>query len=344
LATPAQWEGRWSRAYGSAFLVFNAFLATPGFTAAPVLPFRVPLGLDERAIIVPDDNRITTEKIALGKQLFFDRRWSKTRTVSCSSCHDPEKGWSDDRRYSLDHESMPTLRHAPTIINRTFSKAEGWTGHRETTEDLLLNLPFTSTEAVSRQLAPIREYQLQFQRVFGTGVTAEGVAKAIAAFQRTILSGNSAYDRYKTGDAKALSDSARRGLALFEGKGRCAKCHSGFNFTDEAYHNIGVGMDRDMPDAGRFQVSKRKVNLGAFKTPTLRDVIRRGPYMHDGSLATLSDVIAFYDRGGVQNATLSPDITPLNLSAGEKRDLLAFLESLTGVVAPETRARPVLPQ
>lgn len=320
-----------------------AIFGTSSTPAAEPFALRMPLGLDARALVIPEDNPITPEKVALGRQLFFDKRWSKTQTVSCASCHDPEKGWSDDRRYSLDHEGTPTPRHAPTIINRAFSKVEGWTGHRETTEDLLLNLPFTSAEAVLRHLVPIREYEAQFQRVFGTGVTAEGVAKAIAAFQRTILSGNSAYDRFKAGDGKALSDSARRGLALFEGKARCAKCHSGFNLTDEAYHNIGVGMANDKPDAGRFLITKRKVNLGAFKTPTLRDVARRAPYMHDGSVATLSDVLGFYDRGGVPNPTLSPEMTPLKLSAGEKRDLLAFLESLTGVIDRETTSRPVLP-
>src|SRR5204862_8100047 len=144
-------------------------------------------------------NPLTQEKIDLGKQLFFDRRWSNTRTVSCASCHQPQRGWSDDRRLSADHEGKPTRRHAPTIINRAFSTLEGWAGHRSSTEDLVIQLPFTSAEAIAGNLAPVTAYKVQFQRVFGTGVTAEGVAKSIAAFQRTLLSGNSAYDRYRAG-------------------------------------------------------------------------------------------------------------------------------------------------
>jgi cytochrome c peroxidase len=319
-----------------------AFATFP--SAAQTLRLAIPLGLDERALIVPEDNALSAEKIALGKQLFFDRRWSKNRSVSCASCHDPSKGWSDERRFSLDHEGKPTARHAPTVINRGFSRVEGWIGHRGSTEELLLNLPFTSPETVAANLATVKDYERQFQRVFGTGVTAESVAKAIAAYQRTILSGNSAYDRYRAGDAGALSTSQKRGLALFEGKARCARCHSGFNFSDEGYHNIGVGMDRSDFDPGRYLVTRRNVNRGAFKTPTLRDAARRRPYMHDGSLATLRDVIAFYDRGGIANAALSPEIRPLDLSSDEQNDLLAFLEALTGEVAPEAATRPRLPE
>lgn len=344
LSTPAQREGRRTRVYAP--LLCLAFITPiPAFcVAAPGYSLRVPLGLEARALIIPEDNPLTAEKIALGKQLFFDPRWSKTRTVSCSTCHHPQKGWSDDRRFSLDHEGRPTPRHAPTIINRAFSTLEGWIGHRQSTEELLINLPFTSADAIAQNIAPVIGYQVQFQRVFGRPVTPEGVAQAIAAYQRTILSGNSAFDRAQAGDQRALSAAARHGHELFQGKGRCAKCHSGHNFTDEGYHNTGIGTDGANPDLGRFSITKRNVNRNAFKTPTLRDVARRGPYMHDGSLATLRDVIAFYDRGGLPNPHLSPEMTPLNLTARERDDLLAFLESLTGQVSAETAARPVLPQ
>ncbi|MGQ0752336.1 MAG: cytochrome-c peroxidase [Betaproteobacteria bacterium] len=341
---PAHREGRGARAYAPLFCLALA-AAVPAFcAAAPGYGIRVPLGLEARALVIPEDNPLTAEKIALGKQLFFDPRWSKTQTVSCSSCHHPQKGWSDDRRFSLDHEGKPTPRHAPTIINRAFSRLEGWIGHRQSTEDLLFNLPFTSAEAIAQNIAPVIGYQVQFQRVYGTPVTPEGVAQAIAAYQRTILSGNAAFDRAQAGDRKALNAAARRGHALFEGKARCSKCHGGPNFTDEGYHNTGIGTDSDNPDLGRFLVTRRNVNRSAFKTPTLRDVARRGPYMHDGSLATLRDVIAFYDRGGLPNPRLSPEMAPLNLSAREREDLLAFLESLTGQVSAETTALPVLPQ
>jgi cytochrome c peroxidase len=175
-------------------------------------------------------------------------------------------------------------------------------------------------------------------------VTPDGVAKAIAAYERTILSGNAPYDRFRAGDAGALSTSARRGLALFEGKARCAPCHAGFNFTDEGYHNLGVGMDRDTPDLGRYTVTKDDRHRGAFKTPTLRDVARRPPYMHDGSLKTLTEVVSFYDRGGTTNPWLTTAIQPLNLTAAEQADLIAFLEALTGQVAPEVTSPPKLPE
>jgi cytochrome c peroxidase len=322
----------------------TAVLVIPAVSAAQEFRLRVPLGLDERALVIPADNPLTQEKIDLGKQLFFDRRWSKTKTVSCASCHQPQRGWSDDRRVSVDHDGKPTRRHAPTIINRAFGTIEGWAGHRESSEDLLAKLPFTSAKAIEANLGSVPGYQSQFQRVFGTGVTADGVAKAIAAFQRTLLSGNSAYDRHRAGHADALSARARRGLALFEGKAACAKCHSGFNFSDQGFHNTGIGTGGENPDLGRYEVTKRRVNKSAFKTPTLRDVALRGPYMHDGSLATLKEVVAFYARGGIANPAISPDMSRLDLSASEQDDLVAFLESLTGEIAPETAQLPVLPR
>src|SRR5262249_1545076 len=151
-----------------------------------------------------------------------------------------------------------------------------------------------SDEIVVAQLGSIGAYQRQHRRLFGRDLDADGVARAIAAYVRTIVSGNAPYDRFKAGDRSALSPATQRGLALFEGKARCVRCHAGFNFTDEGYRNVGVGMDRESPDLGRFAVTRNEADKGAFKTPTLRDVARRGPYMHDGSLATLADVVAFY--------------------------------------------------
>lgn len=321
-----------------------AALAIPTGADALEMNRRLPLGLEEQALIISKDNPMTPERIALGKQLYFDRRWSTGKTMSCASCHNPEKGWSDDRQFSVNSAGKPTRRHSPTIINRAFSELQGWAGDKKSIEELVSNHSFSSPEAVAQNLGPIKGYQEQFRRVFGTGVAPEGVVKAIAAYQRTILSGNSAYDRFKAGDRNALSPRAQRGLALFEGKARCAKCHSGFNFTDEGYHNPGVGMDKKQPDLGRYEVTKRAVNKGAFKTPTLRDVARRRPYMHDGSMQTLREVIEFYDRGGFPNPWLSPEKVPLNLTAEEREDLVTFLESLTGEVSPDVAVRPVLPQ
>jgi cytochrome c peroxidase len=304
----------------------------------------LPVGLSERFAYIPEDNPLTSDKINLGKQIFWDRRWSKSRTVACVSCHRPDHGWSDLRQNSPDHAGQPTARHSPTIINRLFSEVQGWPGHRKSIEELLYKLPFTSPETITENLGNIEGYQEQFRRVFGTEVTADGVAKALSAYTRTILSGNAPYDRFKAGDHNALSPEAQRGLALFEGKARCVHCHTGFNFTDEEYHNIGVGIDKENPDLGRYMVTKAEADKGAFKTPTLRDVTKRGSYMHDGSINTLEEVIEYYDKGGNANPWLSPKSRPLNLTAQERADLVAFLHTLTGEIAAEVSSPPQLPR
>jgi cytochrome c peroxidase len=308
---------------------------------------KLPLGLQEQAARVPDDNPLAPEKIALGKQFFWDKRWSRNGTVACVSCHDPSRGWADPRRFSITFEGKPTERHAPTLVNRLFSERQHWTGARASLEEQALKAGDQSPELVVKHLQAVTAYQEQFRKVFGTDLNAEGVAKAIAAYVRTILSGNSPYDRFQAGDQHALSPAARRGLRHFEGKshGRgCVGCHTGFNFTDERYHNIGIGMDRPNPDLGRYTVTKKDSDKGAFKTPTLRDVATHPPYMHDGSLKTLKDVVAFYNKGGHRNPGLSPAIVPLNLTEAEQADVVAFLEALTGEVAPETSAPPRLPR
>jgi len=305
---------------------------------------RLPLGLQEQAAYVPDDNPLTAEKIALGKQFFWDKRWSRNGTIACVSCHDPNRGWADPRRVSLRFDGTPTLRHSPTLVNRLFSDVQQWAGTRTSLEDQALKASDQSPELLVKNLGAIAQYQAAFQRVFGTALNPDGVAKAIAAYERTILSGNSSYDRFRAGDAAALSPAAERGLALFEGKARCVSCHAGFNFTDESYHNLGVGMDRPEPDLGRHTVTRREEHKGAFKTPTLRDVARHPPYMHDGSVASLADVVALYDRGGTPNPWLSGEIRPLSLTVEERADLVAFLEALTGEVAPEVTSPPRLPQ
>ena len=304
---------------------------------------QLPLGLSVRFASIPPQNPLTAAKVALGQQLFWDRRWSKTGTVACVDCHRPDHGWSDPRPFSLDHTGKPTARHTSTIINRLFSEVQGWAGHRPSLEVLLYQLPFTSPEAVVQNLGAIKGYQEQFQRVFGTDVTAEGIAQALAAYTRTILSGNAPYDRFRAGDRQALSEAAQRGLALFEGKARCSRCHSGANFTDEDYYNLGVGMDKERPDLGRYTVTQHEADRGAFKTPTLRDVARSWPYMHDGSLATLEHVVDFYETGGHANPWLSPQSRPLHLTAAERADLVAFLHALSGEIAAEVSSPPQLP-
>ena len=326
-------------------LLIAAVIAV-GVVRADAAEFKLtlPLGLQEQAAWIPDDNPLTPEKIALGKQLFWDKRWSRNGTVACVSCHEPAHGWADPRQFSVRWDGTPTPRHSPTLVNRLFSQEHQWTGSRNSLEDQVLKASDQTPELLVKNLGAIAGYQEQFRKVFGTELTPDGVAKAIAAYERTILSGNAPYDRFRAGDTAALSAAARRGLALFEGKARCMTCHVGFNFTDEGYHNIGVGMDREKPDLGRFTMRKVEGNKGRFKTPTLRDVAPRPPYMHDGSLKSLVEVVAFYNRGGTANPWLSPDVKPLGLTTQEQADLVAFLEALTGQVAAEVSTPPTLPK
>jgi cytochrome c peroxidase len=240
-------------------------------------------------------------------------------------------------------DGKPTPRHSPTVVNRAFGTAQQWTGARRSLEEQALKASDSDPETVVRHLGGIPGYQAQFERVFGTPVTAENVARAIAAFERTIVSGHAPYDRFVAGDGKAMPPAAVRGLSVFTGKARCIVCHSGPNFTDERYHNLGVGMDAPKPDPGRHAVTGADADQGAFKTPTLRDVARRPPYMHDGSLNSLAKVVAFYDHGGIANPSRSPHVTPLGLTAAERADLVAFLEALTGEIDAATLRRPSLP-
>lgn len=327
-----------------ALVVLLSLLTTTTTADAADFKVRLPLGLQEQAAYVPDDNPLTAEKIALGKQFFWDKRWSRNGAIACVSCHDPGHGWADSRQFSLRFDGKPTPRHSPTLVNRLFSDTQQWAGTRASLEDQALKASDQSPELLVKNLGAIPEYQAAFKKVFGTELNPDGVAKAIAAYERTILSGNAPYDRFRAGESAALSAAARRGLTLFEGKGRCGPCHVGFNFTDESYYNLGVGMDRPNPDLGRHTVTKREEHKGAFKTPTLRDVARRPPYMHDGSLRSLAEVIALYNRGGTPNPWLSGEMRPLGLTAEEQADLVAFLEALTGEVAAEVTSPPRLPQ
>src|SRR6266568_315600 len=299
---------RW--VFGLALLVVIPVIPTPVVyiqLAKAQEKLKLPLGLQEDAAFIPDDNLQTPEKIALGKMFFWDKRHSTSGTVACLNCHQPNHGWSDPRQFSINFAGKPMPRHTPTIVNRLFSDQQLW-------------------------------------KIFGHDLEPIGVAKAIAAYVRTIVSGNSPYDRFVAGDKSALSTEAQWGLALFKGKARCVSCHAGFNFTDESYRNVGVGMDKPDPDLGRYTVTKKEADKGAFKTPTLRDVARRGPYMHDASEKTLDKVVAFYNRGGVKNPWLSSDIKPLSLTVQEQKDLVAFLQSLTGEIDPEVGKPPTLPR
>ena len=308
----------------------------------------VPAGLPK--VRHPSTNRPTEAKIALGKQLYFDPRLSQDNTISCASCHDPQKGWSNGAAVATGVGGLKGGRSAPTIINTAYSRMQFWDGRAADLEEQALGpiqnpieMKMTLDEVVDR-LNQIEGYKQQFQDVFGTDVTSEGIALSIAAYERTVLSGDAPFDRFKAGDNNALSESALRGLKLFTGKAQCSACHSGPNFSDNGFHNIGVSIDHETPDVGREAISSLVGDRGSFKTPTLREIARTAPYMHDGSLATLEDVVEYYNQGGTPNPQLDEGIFPLKLLPEEKADLITFLkEGLSSDSYPEHQP-PELPE
>ena len=326
----------------------------------PAFDLRVPLGLEQKRVRIPKDNPLTTEKIALGKQLYFDPRLSRDDTISCASCHSPEKGWSNGERFATGVRGQVGGRSAPTIINAGYlntgsvkftKQLQFWDGRAVELEGQALGpiqnqieMDLTLEEVVTK-LNAIAGYRSQFQSVFGTDVTATGIAKAIASFERTVLSGDAPFDRFKNNnDQNALSESARRGMNVFFNKAHCSACHSGANFSDGGFHNVGIGMDRDEIDVGRQKISKQEGDRGSFKTPTLREIGRTAPYMHDGSLATLEDVLDYYDKGGIKNPQLDEEMRPLNLTEQEKTDLMTFLTEGLGSHSYPNVIPPQLPK
>lgn len=301
-------------------------LSSSALLAAP------PKGLP--AVTHPKDNPPSAAKISLGKQLYFDKRLSRDDTISCASCHNPEKGWSNGEQFATGVGGKKGGRNSPTIINTAYNRFQFWDGREPTLEAQALGpiqnpieMNMTLKELIPK-LNKIAGYKKQFQAVFKTDVTSEGIAKAIASYERTVLSGDAPYDRFKAGDKKALSESAQRGMKLFFGKAHCSACHAGPNFTDNGFHNIGIGIGKDgkATDKGRFTVSNLPEDIGSFKTPTLREIAKTAPYMHDGSLKTLEEVVAHYNKGGVKNDQLDEEIFPLNLTKQEAADVVTFMK------------------
>lgn len=325
-------------------ILFSLTATTATVLGMVVASAAEPTGLP--AVVHPKDNATSPEKVALGKQLYFDGRLSADNKVSCATCHDPAKGYSNGDQFATGVEGKKGGRNSPTVINTAFQKFQFWDGRAGTLEEQALGpiqnpIEMNLTlDAVVAKLNGIEGYKKQFQQVFGTDVTSEGIAKAIAAYERTLLSGDAPYDRFKAGDKTAMSESAQRGMALFFGKANCSACHSGPNFTDNAFHNIGVPGN----DAGREAISKSLGDRGSFKTPTLRDIARTSPYMHDGSLKTLEEVIAHYAKGGTAHEQLDEEIYELKLTDEQKADLVTFLkEGLSGASYPMHTA-PELPK
>src|SRR5215468_9670939 len=279
--------------------------------------------------------------VALGRKLFFDTSLSADGWLSCASCHDPAHGFSDSRRLSVGVQAQRSKRHAPTLLGRGRMEAQFWDGRAATLEEQVLQ-PILNPEEMGMTMEMVLQ-RLHQDRVF-RGLTQESLADALASYVRTIRSEDSHFDLFLAGWPVMMSALELEGLRLFQDKARCYLCHSGKQFTDESFHNTGIAWsksDAALTDEGRAAITGKPYHRGAFKTPTLREVAQRGPYMHDGSLVTLEDVIEYYDRGGNQNPYLDENIVPLHLSSAEKKALLAFLRTgLAGSVLSGITKKP----
>ena len=338
-------------------------------TATDEHSLKMPLGIpaDLWSYFIPKDNPLTAAKVELGRKLFFDPRLSADGTISCASCHDPKFAFTDGRKTAEGIGQRHGPRNTPTLLNAMFNSTLFWDGRAGSLEHQALQplvdeneMGNQSHEQVVKRLNGFAEYREQFKSVFGGPVTAELLAKAIAAFERTLVSANAPFDRFQKGDRSALSEQAQRGLTLFRTKARCSVCHSVNQsfpfFTDGNYRNTAVSanvagfeslskqasaamLDRSAfemlnshgskPALGRFLVTQSSVDVGAFRTASLRNIELTAPYFHDGSAATLADVIRYYVRGGNQSAMHDWELQPINLTEAEQADLIQFLKALT---------------
>jgi cytochrome c peroxidase len=336
------------------------------------LDIKLPAGIsfDLWSYYVPKDNPITAERVKLGEQLFFDKRLSSDGSVSCASCHDPRLAFADGRRLAEGISGKRGTRNTPSLLNSMFNTGQFWDGRTQSLEEQA-KLPLINPDEMGAQthdqiasrVSAIPEYSRSFEQVFGTAPTIDAIAKAIASYERTLVSANSPFDKYVAGDVNALSESARNGMILFRSKARCTVCHlfnQSFPFlTDGNYRNTGVaanftGFDRlarraialsrddskgaldglakqdGSHELGRFLFTGNSLDIGAYRTPSLRNVELTAPYFHDGSAATLLDVVRFYVRGGKENPMRDWQLEAVDLTEGEQRDLVEFLKSLTG--------------
>jgi cytochrome c peroxidase len=297
---------------------------------------KVPLGLPP--FEWPANNPYSLEKVELGRLLYYDKRLSADESVACASCHSPQFAFTDGSAVSTGIKQQKGGRSAPTVINRAYSLAQFWDGRAGSLEEqakgpMANPIEMGNTHAgIVSKLKAIPGYRPLFAKAFGSeGIDIDRAAMAIASFERTVLSGNAPYDKYKKlRNPKAMSPDQLRGMSVFFDKAKCDKCHEGANFTLNAFANLGVGSDKPQPDVGRFAVTKNPRDWGAFKTPTLREIEHTAPYMHDGSLKTLEEVVDFYNKGGIKNRNLDENIKELKLTDAEKKDLVAFMKALSG--------------
>ncbi len=296
------------------------------------------------SIPFPEDNPYSDAKSELGKMLFFDPRLSVSNLISCATCHNPSFAWEDAQPLGSGDKMGQLGRHTPTILNLAWSEVFFWDGRADSLEEQALG-PIAAAAEMAQpldelvdELNAIEGYKTAFEAAFpGEGISEDNIAMAIATFERTVVSNLSAFDRWVRGDGQAISASAQRGFVVFNKKARCANCHSGWNFTDDSFHDIGLASD----DPGRSEVLGGDILKHAFKTPGLRNIVERAPYMHDGSLQTLSEVVDHYDNGFVERDSLSEEMQQLGLTGDEKTDLIAFLKTLSSNDDPIDL--PVLP-
>ena len=338
------------------------------------LKIKLPMGLAAGAgsIKIPADNPLTLAKIELGRQLYFDRRLSADGTVSCADCHHPDEGYARHTQFGVGINGQTGNRNSPVSYNRILSDAQFWDGRAASLEAQAVGpianpIEMGNThDAAVATVKNIATYRLQFEKIFDEGVSIDNIGRAIATFERTVVTGPSPYDYYESlrnfqnafkddledldelkeddpelfgqyqellaaSKAHPISESAIRGRELFFSKRiNCTACHVGANLADEKYHNLGIGMDRDEVDLGRSVVTQDDKDRGAFKTPTIRNAELTAPYMHDGSLKTLEEVVDWYDKGGHANPQLSKDVKKLKLTNQEKQDLVAFIKACSG--------------
>jgi len=299
-----------------------------------------PLGITAKFTDLPEPP--TPERVRLGRWLFFDKRLSADGTIACATCHRPEHAFSEPTPVSTGVRGQKGGRKSPSFVNLawTIYPVFFWDGRADSLEAQALGpvanpIEMGNThESMISSLRQVKGYAKYFKEAFGTDeIVKERIAKAIADYERTRMSGNSPWDRWQKGDPNAVSADVKKGHALFFGKAACNQCHLGQNFTDNSFHNLGIGWNAEtqkFSDDGRSVVTQKSEDRGAFKTPTLREVTKHPPFMHDGSLPTLRDVMVHYNKGGHANPTLDPKMKPLGLTEGEIQALVKFMEALDG--------------
>jgi len=285
-------------------------------------------------------NKPTSKMEALGRVLFFDVRLSGNNKMSCASCHQPDKFWTDGLKTGKGLDGIKLLRATPTLINAAYNTKQFWDGRALSLEQqstMPIESPLEMNQKLDNlviELKQIPGYVKLFKNVFNDKqISKPNIGRAIGAFQRTLISKNTDFDRWYAGDESAMGDSAKRGFKLFENKAECVKCHSGFNFTDNKFHNIGLKITDYGKDLGRYEIDKQEKMKYAFKTPSLRNVTKTPPYMHNGIYTTMTEVIEHYNRGGDNKINLNKNINELNLTKQEIEDIIAFLETLVETVS-----------